>query len=179
MEKKTPQEALLGISPNNNTVRIIDLAAYAFKHKENRESKFDKRSEVGVYLSLREGMFKIYSPSIQAATATKPDTFDEEKVPLVDSRTSNYVKVEEGTDNDETVPREISSHEEIDAQPVLGSNRNVSVHPTESDKVDSHTPSELSNASTNFQDNSDAVDASTNKQGAQEVYEPTGIHRYP
>lgn len=89
------------------------------------------------------------------------------------------MQVDRETEKNESVLREISSHEEIDEQHAVGSSGKAAVQPAESNEVDSHSPSEPLNGSTNFPDNNDAVEASMNEQRGQEDDAPTGIHRYP
>lgn len=92
--------------PQKNKIRIFGSAACAFRSKANIASRFDKRVEIGVYLSAREGMFRIHIPSSIIVTTTKNANSMKKNSPR-NTRTSNWVQLEQGTDKDETVPREV------------------------------------------------------------------------
>lgn len=85
---------------------------------------------------------------------------------------------DERTGENEPVPREITSDEEIDEQQAVRSDENIPVQRKVSDEVDSHELSEVLQGSANFPGNKDAVEVSRNEHGGQKSVAPTAIHRY-
>lgn len=59
LSMKSRQESLLGNAPNNEQIKILACAAYTFMHKLKKICKRDDRADVGVFLGMTNGLYRI------------------------------------------------------------------------------------------------------------------------
>ena len=82
LQGKSPHEVLWGDVPDNSQLRVFGCRANVFVHQEQKRGKLGDRSELGVLLAHRNGMYRILIEKTQKVVETKHVTFNEREFPM-------------------------------------------------------------------------------------------------